>query len=86
MTRFFLALIAIALSVVDWRARLCRFHPIGRASWAALADGAGKLFRDASSRTLTLRVTVIGGQSYADDYQVIWCGTEILIADHHRPP
>ena len=27
--------------------------------------------------TITLRVTVIGGQSYADDYTVIWRGLPV---------
>jgi hypothetical protein len=30
-----------------------------------------------NSETIALRVTVIGGQRYADDYQVIWRGLSI---------
>jgi hypothetical protein len=30
-----------------------------------------------NSESIALRVTVIGGQRYDDDYQVIWCGLSI---------
>ncbi len=37
-----------------------------------------------NDETIALRVTVIGGQSYADDFTVIWRGLPIR-QDHARP-
>ena len=39
-----------------------------------------------NSESIALRVTVIGGLRYADDYQVIWRGLSIGRIKRHASP